>query len=145
MSQPALFHIPYSRRRLLQRLALLSGGFLTRGAFAEALTLTPRVTQGPFYPDHLPLDQDNDLIHITNDITPAVGTITNLSGRVLDKEGAPLKNVLVELWQADDMGSYIHSRGAQHGQRDAHFQGYGKFETASDGGWRFRTIKPGLY
>ena len=134
-----------SRRRFLWQLGAGGAFFTMSGLFAEALTLTPRTTAGPFYPDHLPLDQDNDLIHITNDITPAVGTITNLSGRVLDKDGAPLKNVLVELWQADDMGSYIHSRGAQNGRRDAHFQGYGKFETASDGGWRFRTIKPGLY
>jgi protocatechuate 3,4-dioxygenase beta subunit len=115
------------------------------GLFAEALTFTPRTTAGPYYPDKLPLDQDNDLIRVTNDITPAVGTITNLSGRVLDKDGKPVKNALVELWQADDMGAYLHSNGAPRGKRDAHFQGYGKFETASDGGWRFRTIKPGLY
>jgi protocatechuate 3,4-dioxygenase beta subunit len=134
-----------SRRRLIASLAIASGGFLTRSAFAELLTLTPRTTAGPFYPDHLPLDQDNDLIHVTGDITPAVGTITNLGGRVLDKSGAPIKGALVELWQADNNGNYIHTNGVQHAPRDTHFQGYGKFETASDGGWRFRTIKPALY
>ena len=51
----------------------------------------------------------------------------------------------MELWQADDRRTYIHSRGAEHGVRDPHFLGYGKFETATDGGWKFRTIKPGLY
>jgi len=134
-----------SRRRFLWQLAAGGAFYTMSGLFAEALTFTPRTTAGPYYPDHLPLDQDNDLIHITNDITPAVGTITHLGGRILDKDGAPLKGALVELWQADDFGSYIHSRGVQHGQRDVHFQSYGKFETASDGGWRFRTIKPGLY
>ena len=147
MPTPDTFHIPFSRRRLIRSLALAGGAlFTTRGLFAEMLTLTPRTTAGPYYPDHLPLDQDNDLIRITDDITPAVGTITNVAGRVLDKDGQPLKGALVELWQADDAGRYIHSNGVQPGKkRDAHFQGYGKFETASDGGWKFRTIKPGIY
>jgi len=134
-----------NRRRLLRSLMLSTAGLWTAGAFAEALMLTPRVTEGPYYPDHLPLDQDNDLIHVTNDVTPAVGIVANVGGRVLDKDGTAVKGALVELWQADSLGSYIHSRGVQNGKRDAHFQGYGKFETASDGGWRFRTIKPGLY
>ena len=103
------------------------------------------MTEGPFFPDKLPLDQDNDLIRMTDHTTPAVGTITNLSGRVLDKNGNPVKDALVELWQADDHGTYIHTKGAAQGERDPGFQGYGKFETAKDGGWKFRTIKPGLY
>ncbi|MBI3882570.1 MAG: intradiol ring-cleavage dioxygenase [Verrucomicrobia bacterium] len=135
-----------SRRRFLFQLAATGAFFTVRGLYAEALTLTPRLTEGPYFPDKLPLDQDNDLIRVTNDITPAVGTVTNVGGRVLDRGGAPVKGALVELWQADDRGCYIHSRGEQRGQkRDPHFQGYGKFETASDGGWRFRTVKPGLY
>lgn len=142
---PQPFHIPYSRRRLLQSLALASAGFWARGALAEALALTPRQTEGPFFPDKLPLDQDNDLIRVTDHLTPAVGTITNIAGRVLGSDGKPIKGALVELWQADDHGTYIHSRGAQKGERDPNFQGYGKFESASDGGYRFRTIKPGLY
>jgi protocatechuate 3,4-dioxygenase beta subunit len=145
-THPQLFHIPLNRRRLLHALFLSSAGLITRGAFAEMLTLTPHTTAGPYYPDHLPLDQDNDLIRVTDDLTPAIGTVTNLSGRILDVNGAPLKGALVELWQADDQGCYLHTRGVQRGkERDAHFQGYGKFETAADGGWRFRTIKPGLY
>ncbi len=145
MNQLHHFHIPLNRRRLLRSLLLTTAGLWVPGAMAEALTLTPRTTAGPYYPDHLPLDQDNDLIRVTDDLTPAVGIITNVGGRVLDKSGTPIKGALVELWQADSLGSYIHSRGVQNGQRDAHFQGYGKFETATDGGWRFRTIKPGLY
>ena len=138
-------HPAQSPPRLLQTLALASAGFLTRNAFAELLTLTPYTTAGPFYPDRLPLDQDNDLVHVTDDIAPAVGTITNLSGHVLDSSGTPVKDALIELWQADDSGNYIHSRGVQHGQRDPHFQGYGKFLTGQAGAWTFRTIKPALY
>ena len=145
MSTLPLFHIPLSRRRLVQSLTLTAAGLWAPGAFAELLTLTPDMTEGPFFPDKLPLDQDNDLIRMTDHTTPAVGTITNLSGRVLDKNGNPVKDALVELWQADDHGTYIHTKGAAQGERDPGFQGYGKFETAKDGGWKFRTIKPGLY
>lgn len=146
MSQPAKhFHIPLSRRRLVRGLTLSAAGLWAPGAFAELLTLTPGMTEGPYYPDKLPLDQDNDLLRVTDHTSPALGTITNLSGRLLDKNGEPLKDALIELWQADDHGTYIHSRGAGQGTRDPDFQGYGKFTTGKDGGWRFRTIKPGLY
>lgn len=143
---PKLFHIPLSRRRVVQSLTLTAAGLWAPGAFAELLTLTPGMTEGPYYPDKLPLDQDNDLIRVTDHTSPALGTITNLSGRLLNKDGEPLKDALIELWQADDHGTYIHSQGAQQGAtRDPDFQGYGKFTTSKDGGWKFRTIKPGLY
>src|SRR5258706_6010954 len=67
------------------------------GAFAEALTLTPRQTEGPFYPDHLPLDTDNDLIIVNDNITPAIGKITHLAGRILDSKGDPIRNAVVEI------------------------------------------------
>src|SRR6266478_4167308 len=72
-----------------------------RGAFAEVLARTPRQTEGPFYPDHLPLDTDNDLLIINDSITPAVGTITHLSGRVRSAGGEPVRNATVEIWQCD--------------------------------------------
>lgn len=145
MSSPKLFHIPLSRRRLVQSLGLTAAGLWAPGAFAELLTLTPAMTEGPYYPDKLPLDQDNDLIRVTDHTRPAIGTITNVSGRVLDRNGNPIKGALVELWQADDHGNYIHTQGTGPKPRDPDFQGYGKFETASEGGWKFRTIQPGLY
>ncbi|MBI1841649.1 MAG: intradiol ring-cleavage dioxygenase [Verrucomicrobia bacterium] len=139
------FHIPVNRRRFLQSMALATAGFTARGALAEALTITPRLTEGPYYPDRLPLDQDNDLLLIGDSLTPAVGVITHVRGRVLDKKGDPVRNALVELWQADGRGAYLHSGGANGKTRDAHFQGYGKFLTGSDGGYKFRTVKAGLY
>lgn len=115
------------------------------GLFAQTLVETPRQTEGPFYPDRLPLDTDNDLIVLGNSLTPAVGAITHLSGRVLDRGGSPLRNVVVEIWQVDNQGAYLHSRGANGRTRDANFQGFGRFETASTGEYRFRTIKPVPY
>jgi protocatechuate 3,4-dioxygenase beta subunit len=118
--------------------------FTTRGAFAEALSLTPRQTEGPFYPNKLPLDTDNDLLIINDDITPAVGEITHLTGKILDANGEPIRNALVEIWQVDGNGVYLHTAD-RHAQRDANFQGFGRFLTGRNGEYYFRTIKPVPY
>ena len=99
----------------------------------------------PFYPDHLPLDTDNDLIIVNDDITPAVGEITHLSGRILDTKGDPIRDALVEIWQVDNNGIYLHSGSNNHAVRDRNFQGFGRFLTGSSGEYYFRTIKPTLY
>ena len=116
-----------------------------RGRFAEELTRTPQMTEGPFYPDKLPLDTDNDLLVINDSITPSVGEITHLSGRVLTAEGNPINNAFVEIWQVDNTGAYLHkdSNGAK--DRDTNFQGYGRFLTNRKGEYYFRTIKPVAY
>jgi protocatechuate 3,4-dioxygenase beta subunit len=113
--------------------------------FAEELTRTPKQTEGPFYPNKLPLDTDNDLIIVNDSITPAVGEITHLSGRILDAKGSPIRNALVEIWQCDNGGVYIHTADSSRKQRDGNFQGFGRFLTGSSGEYYFRTIKPVPY
>src|SRR5438132_12925762 len=98
-----------SRRTFLSGLAAGSALWLVPGAFADELLRTPAQTEGPFYPDKLPLDTDNDLIVINDGLTPAVGTITYLSGKILDARGNPVKNAAVEIWQCDNNGAYLHS------------------------------------
>ena len=131
-----------SRRVFLGGVAFTSACFLTRGVFAEELTQTPRQTEGPFYPDKLPLDTDNDLIVINDGVTPAVGDITHLTGRILDAKGNPVRNAVVEIWQCDSNGSYLHSRSGNREKYDTNFQGYGRFLTNSNGPYYFRTITP---
>ncbi len=134
------------RRRFLKQAALGTTVFWTvKGAFAEALTLTPRQTEGPLYPDHLPLDTDNDLLRINDAITPAVGEVTHVSGKILDPKGDPIKNAIVEMWQVDSRGVYIHSQTANNSKRDNNFQGFGRFTTGSSGEYYFRTVKPPPY
>src|SRR6266481_7549161 len=133
-----------NRRRFLRRLSLGAALFTVPGAFAEELVRTPRQTEGPFYPDHLPLDTDNDLIIVNEAATPAVGEITHLWGRILDGRGAPLRNALVEIWQVDGNGVYLN-RHDTHAARDKNFQGFGRFLTGSSGEYYFRTIKPVPY
>jgi protocatechuate 3,4-dioxygenase, beta subunit len=131
------------RRRFL---AGLGAAFLTTpGLFAEELTRTPKQTEGPFYPDKLPLDTDNDLLVINDGITPAVGEVTYVSGRILGPDGAPIRNAVVEIWQCDANGAYLHSRTGNADKQDKNFQGFGRFVTGKDGGYLFRTIKPVPY
>jgi protocatechuate 3,4-dioxygenase, beta subunit len=136
-----------SRRTFLSTFALGAAAFTTPGLFAEELThvRTPRQTEGPFYPDKLPLDTDNDLLLINDTITPAVGQVTHLSGRVLDLKGGPVRNALVEIWQVDSKGVYLHSGSGNRKNRDENFQGFGRFLTGSSGEYYFRTIKPVPY
>ncbi len=134
------------RRRFLRQALLGSAAFFTvPGAFAEQLVRTPRQTEGPYYPDQLPLDTDNDLILINDGITPAVGEITHLSGQVFDLKGEPLRNAVVEIWQVDNNGVYIHSRDPRKAALDTNFQGYGRFLTDWKGRYYFRTLKPVHY
>jgi protocatechuate 3,4-dioxygenase beta subunit len=115
------------------------------GALAEELVRTPRITEGPFYPVKLPLDTDNDLIVVNDSLTPAVGEITHLGGRILDAKGSPLRNVTVEIWEVDNNGAYLHEGTANRDRRDRNFQGFGRFLTGSTGEYYFRTIKPVPY
>ena len=112
---------------------------------AEKLTLTPRQTAGPFYPDKLPLDTDNDLLIINNSLTNAIGEITQLTGRVLTVNGSPLNNATVEIWQVDNNGIYMHKGDPNFKKKDSNFQSYGRFLTNAKGEFFFRTIKPVAY
>ena len=132
-----------NRRSFLH--ALAAGGvasFTAPGVFAQQLAETGTTTEGPFYPDVLPLDTDNDLLVINDAITPAVGEITHLTGRVLTRSGQPVRNAFVEIWQVDHTGSYVHTGGRQPTGVDKNFQGYGRFLSDSKGQYYFRTIKP---
>ena len=133
------------RRHFLRNLGLGAALFSVPGAFAEQLLLTPKQTEGPFYPDKLPLDTDNDLIIVNNGLTPAVGEITYVSGRILDAKGDPIRNAVVEIWQCDNGGAYLHTKTGNLEKKDANFQGFGRFLTGSTGEYLFRTIKPVPY
>jgi protocatechuate 3,4-dioxygenase beta subunit len=134
-----------NRRSFLRNMTAGAAAFTIPGLFAEELVQTPRQTAGPFYPDKLPLDTDNDLLVINDTITPAVGEITWLSGRILDARGEPIRNALVEIWQCDKNGAYLHSKTGNSDKRDPNFQGFGRFLTGSTGAYVFRTIKPVPY
>ena len=137
-------NLTFTRRHFLRTAGLAAGLFTVRGAFAEELSRRRAwVEEGPFYPRRLPLDTDNDLLIVNDAITPAVGEVTHLSGRLLDAKGAPIKNAVVEIWQVDHSAVYLQERTAE-AKFDANFQGFGRFLTGSTGEYYFRTIKLSL-
>jgi protocatechuate 3,4-dioxygenase beta subunit len=140
--------LPDRRIFLSSAAALGTAAFFHRpGAFADevARVKTPAQTEGPFYPNKLPLDTDNDLIIVNDSLTPAVGDITHLSGIVYDGKGNPVRNALVEIWQVDGKGVYLHTDDSSRRERDKNFQGFGRFLTGSSGEYYFRTVKPVAY
>ena len=134
-----------SRRGFLGSLAFGAAAFTAHGAFAEELERTPRIQEGPYYPTKLPLDTDNDLLIINDGITPAVGDVTHLSGKILDIKGDPIRNAVVEIWQCDRDGTYLRPYLEEKAKYDTNFQGFGRFLTGSTGEYYFRTIRPVPY
>jgi protocatechuate 3,4-dioxygenase, beta subunit len=138
------------RRRLLEGVAASTAGLSLLGSRraieAAALASTPPQTAGPFYPQALPLDSDNDLIQVTGRGGRAKGTVTYVSGHVLDPTGRPIAGARVEIWQWDANGRYHYVRDDRTDRPlDENFQGYGQTTTDEAGGYRFRTIRPVPY
>ena len=131
-----------NRRKLLHASAAGLAFYTTRGLFAEQLAQTPAVEEGPFYPNKLLVDTDNDLIVLNNNLTPAVGEVTHLAGRLLDSKGEPVRGATIEIWQVDSNGTYLKEHTMNGAQMDGNFQGFGRFLTGSKGEYNFRTIKP---
>ncbi len=75
----------------------------------------------------------------------AIGERITVSGRVLDENGKPVCNTLVEVWQANACGRYMHKRDQHDAPLDPNFTGQGRVMTDSLGAYKFLTIKPGAY
>jgi protocatechuate 3,4-dioxygenase beta subunit len=133
-----------TRRQFIGGAALSAATLAAPGAFAQVLA-TAVTGDGPYYPDRLPLDTDNDLLILNDGLTRAVGDIAHFTGRLFAANGAPVRNAFIEIWQSDVNGSYIHTQGRNDGKIDASFQGYGRFLTDAEGRYYFRTIKPVPY
>jgi protocatechuate 3,4-dioxygenase beta subunit len=133
-----------TRRRFLRGTAgLLAACSLP--TTAGDLALTPRQPAGPFYPPEPPLDDDNDLTRVGERAQTALGQITDLGGRILDRNGGSLDGVRIEIWQCDAHGRYRHPRENGQHTPDLNFQGFGHTLTDQGGRYRFRTIRPHPY
>jgi protocatechuate 3,4-dioxygenase alpha subunit len=73
----------------------------------------------------------------------SLGQQFKIEGRVLDGDGQPVSDALVEIWQADAQGRYAHPEDTHEAPRTSGFRGFGRVPTDSDGRFRFVTIKPG--
>jgi protocatechuate 3,4-dioxygenase beta subunit len=88
-----------------------------------------------------PLESDLTIQHSGEPL----GERITVGGRVLDGEGRPVRHQLVEVWQANSAGRYVHKRDQHPAPLDPNFTGVGRVITGEDGSYKFTTIKPGPY
>jgi protocatechuate 3,4-dioxygenase beta subunit len=74
-----------------------------------------------------------------------IGERIKVSGRVMDQNGRPLSNVLIEIWQANSAGRYVHKAEIHDAPLDPNFLGAGRMLTDKEGKYTFYTVKPGAY
>lgn len=110
---------------------------------AARLTPTSDFTLGPFFPASYVDAGSNDLTQLHG--RSAQGTPIEISGRVVQEDGTPMHNLILEIWQADAQGIFHHPVDPRHANADPHFHGWGRAATNKHGEYRFRTIKPGAY
>ncbi len=98
---------------------------------------------GPVYGHDAVRDNEFDLT--TQHTGEPIGERIIVTGRVLDEDGRPQPNTLVEIWQANACGRYVHVVDQHPAPLDPNFTGAGRAVTDADGRYRFVTIKPGAY
>ena len=98
---------------------------------------------GPVYGHESVLPGEDDLT--TQHAGEPLGERIIVSGRVLDEDGRPVPNTLIEVWQANASGRYIHVRDQHPAPLDPNFSGAGRVVTDAEGRYRFVTVKPGAY
>lgn len=149
VTTPGVIVVPRITRRDALRAAAAGAALAMNAPLLGAdalLTATPPNALGPFYPPRKPVDSDADLTQVAGQSAPAQGTPLYVSGRVLDARGTPLSDVVIEVWQANAFGRYMHpADGDRSGPLDPGFQGYGRLVTATDGTYKLKTIKPPPY
>ena len=133
-TQPTLLHPPYKstvRRAPSKPLIQLPH------------TLSELTGPGPLY-GHNPIGEtDYDLTR--HHAGEPLGERIVVGGRVVDEDGRPIPNTLIELWQCNAAGRYWHSLDGHAAPLDPNFTGAGRTRTDAEGNYRFVTIKPGAY
>ena len=133
-----------TRRQMVVGGAALTG--LAAAARSQTLVATSAQDLGPFYPIIRPADHDADLTRIKGRTETAVGQPINVIGRIVDRQGKPVRNAQVELWQCNAAGRYDHpGDGANSAALDPNFQGFARLASGGDGEFKFRSIKPKDY
>jgi protocatechuate 3,4-dioxygenase beta subunit len=131
-SQPALLYPPYKstlRRAPSQPMIRLPRSFTDLAA--------------PLFGDLPIAGTDNDLTR--HHAGEPLGERIVVGGRVIDEDGRPVPNTLVELWQCNAAGRYFHAVDDHPAPLDPNFTGAGRTTTDAEGRYRFLTIKPGAY
>ncbi len=128
-----------------RKLFTLCGSLIIPGISYGSLIRTPWQGEGPFYPDKIPEDTDNDLVKNGENVVEAGGKILILNGILVNSDSQPVNNASIEIWQTDKNGVYLHSGSFARDIMDKHFQGFGRTKTDRNGRFSFRTIVPSEY
>ena len=123
----------------------LSGALIVPGISYCSMIRTPWQGEGPFYPDRIPEDIDNDLVKNGEYSVEAGGKILILNGILVNLNSQPVNGASIEIWQTDKNGVYLHSGSFARENMDKHFQGFGRTKTDLNGRFFFRTIVPTEY
>ncbi len=140
--------IPYRRLDSRSQPPSLYEGYQStiRRAPAQPLILLPHTLSeitGPVYGHGEIRETDNDLTR--QHAGEPLGERIIVTGRVLDSNGRPVPKALIEIWQANAAGRYIHIGDQHPAPLDPNFSGTGRTMTDENGVYRFVTIKPGPY
>lgn len=113
---------------------------------SQPLILLPHTlseTTGPVFGHVAVSETDSDLTR--HHAGEPLGERIIVSGRVLDEDGRPVPHTLIEIWQANAAGRYVHVKDQHPAPLDPNFTGAGRCLTDAEGRYRFVTIKPGAY
>ena len=99
----------------------------------------------PVYGESIIGEFDNDLTKNARKNGEPIGERIKVSGKITDEYGTPLPNVLIEIWQANAAGRYIHKAEIHDAPLDPNFLGGGRLLSDKEGNYTFYTIKPGAY
>lgn len=118
-----------------------------RGVSKSLIHIDPELSEltGPAYGAEVIGELDHDLTKNGQVNGEPIGERIVVTGRVLDENGDPVANTLVEVWQANAGGRYIHKQDQHDAPLDPNFLGSGRCLTDAEGRYKFYTIKPGAY
>ena len=120
---------------------------ILRGVSKSLVEIDPELSEltGPAYGAEVIGELDHDLTKNGQVNGEPIGERIVVTGRVLDENGDPVANTLVEVWQANAGGRYIHKQDQHDAPLDPNFLGSGRCLTDAEGRYKFYTIKPGAY
>lgn len=133
-----------SRRKLIGGATASVGALVAAKTVSAACSITPYQLNGPFFPMAIN-DYDWDITQVPGRRNRAEGEVVEIVGRVLNANCQPERGAIIDVWQANAGGRYLHPRDPNPVPLDPNFEGYARLYTAEDGVYRIRTIIPGAY
>lgn len=118
---------------------------LPTSTIAKEYKATAQQAEGPYFPHHKQADKNANMTQVDKHSGHAVGEVLNISGRVLDTNGDPVKGAIIDIWQADSNGRYLHDNAPETSPLDPNFQYWAQLKTDDEGNYHVKTIKPHKY